>query len=832
MSQSSEQIEAKLCAYLEGELDEEGRAEIEKHLAANPAHRKLLAEVARTRELVRALPRESAPGDLCETLQGQLERSVLLDDAPDAHSHTAMRIGRWRPILAMAAMVALASGLAAVVYFGLPGGATQHASKVVSTTSPASAPSGGASGRSFALNSESNDEQVKTEKLVTTESESLQPPSAERFARGGVAAGLSSSGPAISTTTNSTGMTSTGRGVALAEATAGGAPVTQPVPESLQTLAQRVPKLWSPEQQRALLEAWGYRPDGAAQAGPGNVAMYFVLSTPEPAAASEELAEELSRLGADWKPVPGPMTLVLADKVQVGKPDAPGAQSAPSTQPADAYAFARSDREADLLKKAKDVEEKPPLEKKAYGAPGAAGAGGPSKSNKQASASVTARDPYSAQQPAAGAAAAPARPAAPVAAEPAQPQKLYLARNLTRRQAESLRQSLDNRRAEQQVAVLSEQNPPLLFAKLDSAAGGNESQQGEPAVPSNRADSALLRQRVALQTDRDGFDQLKEREAPFGGGAGGQGAVASKNGNLSTGARAPAPAAPAPTAGAAGRRTSDASFGESKESARDNPVLRQQQQDVEARTARRMRSSVPGGVQRPEPATQAAPSPDRNAASRSPARDSQVRGAADRTDPAPSRNQPDAAVNEVPVEETTTTTELDAGRSADETATLGAKPAEEERVDLVIVVQGPDSAGATGTAEASKPADAGAAGPIEKSDILTIAVGDSDPENVRVGQDGTIELFGLGRVVAEGLTPQDLGRRIAEAPGRAKAAGKVVVTRFSTAATRPGDKAAEKAPAEGRSEKNAEQAPVDQEPAQPKPQQQQSTAPDDSSPAR
>ena len=30
MSQSSEQIEAKLCAYLEGELDEQGRAEIEK----------------------------------------------------------------------------------------------------------------------------------------------------------------------------------------------------------------------------------------------------------------------------------------------------------------------------------------------------------------------------------------------------------------------------------------------------------------------------------------------------------------------------------------------------------------------------------------------------------------------------------------------------------------------------------------------------------------------------------------------------------------------------------------------------------------------------------
>src|SRR5213080_4211599 len=125
MSQSSEQIEAKLCAYLEGELDEQGRAEIEKHLQANPAHRKLLAEVAGTRDLVRALPREAAPADLCETLQGHLERSVLLGDAADEQAASRMRIGRWRPILAMAAMIVLAVGLGLVIYFGLPSAARQ-----------------------------------------------------------------------------------------------------------------------------------------------------------------------------------------------------------------------------------------------------------------------------------------------------------------------------------------------------------------------------------------------------------------------------------------------------------------------------------------------------------------------------------------------------------------------------------------------------------------------------------------------------------------------------------------------------------------------------------
>ena len=39
---NTEQIEAKLCAYVDGELDAAGRAEIEQHLAANPQHRALV----------------------------------------------------------------------------------------------------------------------------------------------------------------------------------------------------------------------------------------------------------------------------------------------------------------------------------------------------------------------------------------------------------------------------------------------------------------------------------------------------------------------------------------------------------------------------------------------------------------------------------------------------------------------------------------------------------------------------------------------------------------------------------------------------------------------
>ena len=115
MSQNQEIIEAKLCAYIDGELDPDGRAEIEKHLEANPQHRRLLESLKATRDLVRWLPREPAPPELAETLNGQLERSVLLDYDGDS-----LRPRIFPRVFAAAAIVVLTAGLAAAVYFALP----------------------------------------------------------------------------------------------------------------------------------------------------------------------------------------------------------------------------------------------------------------------------------------------------------------------------------------------------------------------------------------------------------------------------------------------------------------------------------------------------------------------------------------------------------------------------------------------------------------------------------------------------------------------------------------------------------------------------------------
>jgi len=84
MSANQEQIEARLAAYIDGELDVGERAKIEKHLAGNPQHKALIEELMIQRDLLHAVPREKAPPEIAETIQSQLERSVLLGQGEEA----------------------------------------------------------------------------------------------------------------------------------------------------------------------------------------------------------------------------------------------------------------------------------------------------------------------------------------------------------------------------------------------------------------------------------------------------------------------------------------------------------------------------------------------------------------------------------------------------------------------------------------------------------------------------------------------------------------------------------------------------------------------------
>ena len=64
MESSKEKIEAQLCAYVDGELDDAERAEIERHLAANPQHKALISELRAASGLLRGLPRVAIPEQL------------------------------------------------------------------------------------------------------------------------------------------------------------------------------------------------------------------------------------------------------------------------------------------------------------------------------------------------------------------------------------------------------------------------------------------------------------------------------------------------------------------------------------------------------------------------------------------------------------------------------------------------------------------------------------------------------------------------------------------------------------------------------------------------
>ena len=124
MIDGTEQIEAKLAAYVDGELSDVERAEIELHLQKNPAHRELLAELMEQRQWLAQLPRDAAPADVSEAIHGQLERSVLLDGAGEEETAT-LKINRWPQVMALAAMLLLATGLGLIVYYVLPSPGTQ-----------------------------------------------------------------------------------------------------------------------------------------------------------------------------------------------------------------------------------------------------------------------------------------------------------------------------------------------------------------------------------------------------------------------------------------------------------------------------------------------------------------------------------------------------------------------------------------------------------------------------------------------------------------------------------------------------------------------------------
>jgi len=156
---------------------------------------------------------------------------------------------------------------------------------------------------------------------------------------------------------------------------------------------------------------------------------------------------------------------------------------------------------------------------------------------------------------------------------------------------------------------------------------------------------------------------------------------------------------------------------------------------------------------------------------------------------------------------------------ADAAPRAAAPATQADRFDVVFLVQseGADAAAAGGGPTPS----AEPTGPIEKFEILTVQLGDgeADAVNVRVGEDGTVELPKLGRVKAEGQTSEALREEIAaklKAGASESEASKVAVRRLGTAEAgqKPQPESAQPAPQEQPAPKPTDVAP----PATDKPQ--------------
>ena len=105
-----------LTAYLDGELDETGRAEVVAHLERDADAVKLLSALRQTRAMLQDLPRETAPDDFVDDVVAAVERQALLGRPGDQPAVRSIW-RRWGPIRSAAAVVLLVGAAGSWVFW-------------------------------------------------------------------------------------------------------------------------------------------------------------------------------------------------------------------------------------------------------------------------------------------------------------------------------------------------------------------------------------------------------------------------------------------------------------------------------------------------------------------------------------------------------------------------------------------------------------------------------------------------------------------------------------------------------------------------------------------
>jgi hypothetical protein len=110
-------INELLNSFIDGELSERQKTEVQRLAAHNPEIAKHLQQLQKCRMLVASLPYEQAPIDMAEQVKITMERKALLAEQPFViEERKGARHLMFRKVLAAADMFALVAVLASVVY--------------------------------------------------------------------------------------------------------------------------------------------------------------------------------------------------------------------------------------------------------------------------------------------------------------------------------------------------------------------------------------------------------------------------------------------------------------------------------------------------------------------------------------------------------------------------------------------------------------------------------------------------------------------------------------------------------------------------------------------
>lgn len=110
-------IDELLNSYIDGELTERQKTEVQRLISHDPEIAKRLAQLKKCRLLVASLPYEEAPEDMVELVTTSLERQTLLSEPQTtSDERKGARQLMFRKVLAAAAMIGLVTVLATVIY--------------------------------------------------------------------------------------------------------------------------------------------------------------------------------------------------------------------------------------------------------------------------------------------------------------------------------------------------------------------------------------------------------------------------------------------------------------------------------------------------------------------------------------------------------------------------------------------------------------------------------------------------------------------------------------------------------------------------------------------